>query len=105
MGADGDWYEQRAVSASGAVGSWSKRQRLDVGVILHCFLLVLVIRLVGFSGFLSELSFGWIGWLKFSVGSWVKWFVFGELVESLGSGFQVDSWPYNLGWVCGGGGC
>jgi hypothetical protein len=105
MGADGDWYEQRAVSASGAVGSSSKRQRLDVGVIPHCFLLVLVDRLIWVSGFLGDLRFGWIGWLKFSVGSWVRWFVIGELLESLGSGFQIGPWSLNLGWVSGGGGC
>jgi hypothetical protein len=78
---------------------------LDVGVIPHCFLLVLVDRLIGFSGFMSDLRFGWIGWLIFFVGSWVRWFGFGELVESLGSGFQVGSWSHDLGWVSGGGGC
>ena len=105
MGADGDWYMQRAVSANGAVGSWSKRQRLDVGVIPHCFLLVLVDRLIGFSGLLSDLKFGWIGSLKFSGGSWFEWFVFGELVESLSSGFQVGLCSLYLSWVYGGGGC
>ena len=102
---DEAWYACWSGDARVAPEAQSKRQRLDVGVIPHCFLLVLVGRLVGFLGFLSELSFGWVGWLILFVGSWVRWFVFGELVESLGSGFQVGSSSHHLGWVYGGGGC
>lgn len=105
MGADEAQYMWWSGRARGAPRAQSKRQRLDVGVIPHCFLLVLVDRLIWFSGFLGGFEFGWIGWLKFSVGSWFEWFVFGELVESLSSGFQVGPCSLNSGWVYGGGEC
>lgn len=102
MGADGEWYEQRAVSASGAVGSWSKRQRLDVGVIPLCFLLVLVDRLTGLSGWFVDLRFGWLDWF---VGlSWML-FVFGGFVEWLSLVILSEFCWGALDWFSGGGGC
>lgn len=84
MGADGEWYEQRAVSASGAVGSWSKRKRLDVGVLPYCF----VFSLLNEAGFF--------------LGSFIGWFI--ELVDSLvfvGSVFVelVDSSRWFVGFI------
>lgn len=107
MGADGEWYEQRAVSASGAVGSWSKRKRLDVGVLPHFFVLFLLgesgfflgsfvgwfIELVDFLIFVSGVFVGLVPlsrWLHRFVGRFSCRFVLGSLDPSL---------------VAGGGGC
>ena len=105
MGVDGAPYAWWSGSARGAPRAQSKRKRLDVGVIPHCFLFDLVDRLIGFSGFFVDLRFGRFGWLKLSVGSWFEWIVLGELVELLSSGFLVDPCSGILGWVSGGGRC
>jgi hypothetical protein len=102
---DEAWYACWSGDARVAPEAQSKRQRLDVGVIPHCFLLVLVGRLISFSGFLSDFGFGWLDWYVGSVVlGWVL-FVVGGLVESLSSGFQVGPCSLNSGWVYGGGGC
>jgi hypothetical protein len=107
MGVDGDWYEQRAVSASGAVGLWSKRQRLDVGVLPYFLVLFLLgesvyslgsfigwfIRLIGCLGFV-------LGVLVYSVALsfWFAWLVFGF-------GGRVVLLSFDPSLAAGGGGC
>ena len=104
MGADGEWYEQRAVSASGAVGPWSTRKRLDVGVLPHFF----VLFLLGEAGFFLGLSVGWcIGLVDCLV------FVGGVIVELayLRSWFPgllgrfLSRFSLGSGLIFGGGGC
>jgi hypothetical protein len=101
----GQRYAQGAGSAMVLVRCWSKRQRLDVGVIPHCFLLVLIGRLIRFSGFLSDFGFGWLDWFVGSVGlGWVL-FLVGGFVEWLSSSvFHEFCWS-NLDWFSGGGRC
>lgn len=102
---DEEWYECWSSDARGASGAQSKRQRLDVGVIPHCFLLVLVDRLIWFSGFLSDFEFGWLDWFVGSVDlSWVL-FVYGRFVEWLGSSVLSEFCWSNLDWFSGGDGC
>jgi hypothetical protein len=81
MGVIGERYAQHQGGARGAPHAQSKRQRLDVGVIPHCFLLVLVDRLVGLSGYFVDFRFSWLGWFVGSVGlGWVL-FIFGGLLS------------------------
>ena len=105
MGADEAQYTWWSGRARGAPRAQSKRQRLDVGVIPHCFLLVLVDQRVGYSGFVVDVSFSWMSWLNFSVGSSCEYFVVGEYVEWLKSGVLSDVWLMSSGWIYGGGGC
>lgn len=105
MGADGAQYAWWSGRARGAPRAQSKRQRLDVGVIPHCYLLVLVARMVVCSGFVADLSFSRMSWVRFSVGLRCECFAFGERVERLGSGVLSGACWISLGRVYGGVGC
>jgi hypothetical protein len=102
MGADGAQYAWWSGGARGAPRAQSKRQRLDVGVIPHCFLLVLVARWVGRSGFVGDYSFSRMSWLNSLVCSSFGCFAFGECVERLRSCVLSDICSISLGRVYGG---
>lgn len=101
----GSWYAQRAGSATVAARYQSKPKGLDVGVIPHCFLLILVTRWVGHSGYLVDLSYSWMSWLNSSAGSSCECLDYGEYLEWVRSGVLSDVCSISSGWIYGGGGC
>jgi hypothetical protein len=104
MGADGDWYMQRAVSANGAVGSWSKRQRLDVGVLPYFFALFLL----GEAGFFLGSFIGWlielVDCLVFVRGVFVELFSLSRWFPGF-IGHFLSRFSLGSGLIFGGGGC